>query len=67
MVRWLLKQQLFIHTDFEQGFIRAEVISYQDYIKLNGEVKAKEMGKMRLDGKEYKMQDGDMVHFRFNV
>ncbi|WP_341756673.1 MULTISPECIES: redox-regulated ATPase YchF [unclassified Candidatus Tisiphia] len=56
-----------IHTDFEKGFIRAEVISYQDYIKFNGEVKAKEMGKMRLEGKEYKMQDGDVVHFRFNV
>ncbi|WP_341764038.1 redox-regulated ATPase YchF [Candidatus Tisiphia endosymbiont of Beris chalybata] len=56
-----------IHTDFEQGFIRAEVISYNDYINLGGEVKAKEMGKMRLEGKEYKMQDGDIVHFRFNV
>lgn len=56
-----------IHTDFEQGFIRAEVISYNDYINLGGEVKSKEMGKMRLEGKEYKMQDGDIVHFRFNV
>lgn len=56
-----------IHTDFEKGFIRAEVISYQDYLILEGEVKAKEMGKMRLEGKEYKMQDGDIVHFRFNV
>ncbi|WP_341754743.1 redox-regulated ATPase YchF [Candidatus Tisiphia endosymbiont of Dioctria rufipes] len=56
-----------IHTDFEKGFIRAEVISYEDYINFNGEVKAKEMGKMRLEGKEYKMQDGDVVHFRFNV
>jgi hypothetical protein len=56
-----------IHTDFEKGFIRAEVISYQDYLNLGGEVKAKEMGKMRLEGKEYKMQDGDIVHFRFNV
>ncbi len=56
-----------IHTDFEKGFIRAEIISYQDYINLGGEVRAKEMGKMRLEGKEYKMQDGDVVHFRFNV
>lgn len=56
-----------IHTDFEKGFIRAEVIAYEDYITLGGEVKAKEMGKMRLEGKEYQMQDGDIVHFRFNV
>ncbi len=56
-----------IHTDFEKGFIRAEVISYDDYTKLGGEVKAKEVGKMRLEGKEYRMQDGDIVHFRFNV
>ncbi len=56
-----------IHTDFEHGFIRAEIISYQDYIDLGGEGKAKEMGKMRLEGKDYKMQDGDIVHFRFNV
>lgn len=56
-----------IHTDFEQGFIRAEVISCSDYINFKGEVKAKEMGKMRLEGKDYKMQDGDIVHFRFNI
>ncbi|MCZ6903867.1 MAG: redox-regulated ATPase YchF [Rickettsia endosymbiont of Ixodes persulcatus] len=56
-----------IHTDFEKGFIRAEVIGYEDYISLGSEVKAKEVGKMRLEGKEYKMQDGDIVHFRFNV
>ncbi|XVN42917.1 MAG: redox-regulated ATPase YchF [Candidatus Rickettsia vulgarisii] len=56
-----------IHTDFEKGFIRAEVISYDDYINFGGEVKAKEVGKMRLEGKDYKMQDGDIVHFRFNV
>ena len=56
-----------IHTDFEKGFIRAEIISYDDYINFNGETKVKEMGKMRLEGKEYKMQDGDIVHFRFNV
>ena len=56
-----------IHTDFEKGFIRAEVIAYDDYIKYNGETKAKEVGKMRLEGKEYVVQDGDVVHFRFNV
>ncbi|WP_347938928.1 redox-regulated ATPase YchF [Rickettsia oklahomensis] len=54
-----------IHTDFEKGFIRAEVIGYEDYISLGSEVKAKEVGKMRLEGKEYKMQDGDIVRFRF--
>ncbi|WP_341786894.1 redox-regulated ATPase YchF [Rickettsia endosymbiont of Cantharis rufa] len=56
-----------IHTDFEKGFIRAEVIGYEDYINLGSETRAKEVGKMRLEGKEYKMQDGDIVHFRFNV
>jgi len=56
-----------IHTDFEKGFIRAEVISYEDYVKNGGEVKAKEAGKLRVEGKEYVMQDGDIVHFRFNV
>lgn len=56
-----------IHTDFEKGFIRAEVISYEDYVQYNGEAGAKEVGRMRLEGKEYKVQDGDVVHFRFNV
>jgi GTP-binding protein YchF len=56
-----------IHTDFERGFIRAEVISYSDYIECKGEAKAKELGKMRLEGKEYIVQDGDVIHFRFNV
>ncbi|MDZ7842183.1 MAG: redox-regulated ATPase YchF [Gammaproteobacteria bacterium] len=56
-----------IHTDFERGFIRAEVISFEDYVVLNGEQGAKEAGKMRLEGKEYIMRDGDVVHFRFNV
>lgn len=56
-----------IHTDFEKGFIRAEVISYQDFISLGGEQKAKEAGKMRLEGKEYIVKDGDVMHFRFNV
>ena len=56
-----------IHTDFEKGFIRAEVISYDDFIKYNGESGAKEAGKWRLEGKEYLVQDGDVMHFRFNV
>ena len=53
-----------IHTDFEKGFIRAETISYTDYIDNNGENGAKEFGKMRLEGKEYKVADGDVMHFR---
>jgi len=56
-----------IHTDFEKGFIRAETIKYEDYVACNGEVGAKEVGKMRLEGKEYVVQDGDVMHFRFNV
>jgi GTP-binding protein YchF len=56
-----------IHNDFEKGFIRAEVISFNDYVTLGGESKAKEAGKMRLEGKEYIVQDGDVMHFRFNV
>jgi GTP-binding protein YchF len=56
-----------IHSDFERGFIRAEVIGYKDYVDAGGEVKAKEAGKMRTEGKEYLMKDGDIVHFRFNV
>ena len=56
-----------IHTDFEKGFIRAEVMSYQDLISCGNELKVKEAGKMRLEGKEYIMQDGDICHFRFNV
>ena len=56
-----------IHTDFEKGFIRAEVISYQDLIELGSEIKVREAGKARLEGKEYLMQDGDICHFRFNV
>ncbi|UNM96586.1 redox-regulated ATPase YchF [Ignatzschineria rhizosphaerae] len=56
-----------IHTDFERGFIRAEVIAYNDYVTLGGENAAKEKGKMRLEGKEYIVQDGDIIHFRFNV
>ncbi|GGD11690.1 redox-regulated ATPase YchF [Halopseudomonas salina] len=56
-----------IHTDFEKGFIRAEVIAYDDFIKYNGEAGAKEAGKWRLEGKEYIVKDGDVMHFRFNV
>ncbi len=56
-----------IHTDFERGFIKAEVVSYDDYVALGGEKGAKDAGKMRLEGKEYIMQDGDVVHFKFNV
>jgi GTP-binding protein YchF len=56
-----------IHTDFEKGFIRAEVIGFDDYIKYNGEAGAKEAGKWRLEGKEYIVRDGDVMHFRFNV
>ncbi|WP_119344299.1 redox-regulated ATPase YchF [Facilibium subflavum] len=56
-----------IHTDFERGFIRAEVISFNDYITNQGEKGAKEAGKARLEGKEYTVQDGDVIHFRFNV
>src|SRR5213076_1584546 len=56
-----------IHTDFEKGFIRAEVIAYDDYVRLGGETAAKEAGKMRLEGKEYVVNDGDVMHFRFNV
>ncbi|MEO1010160.1 MAG: redox-regulated ATPase YchF [Bacteroidota bacterium] len=56
-----------IHTDFEKGFIRAEVIPYSDYISFGSEQKVKEAGKMRVEGKEYIVQDGDVMHFRFNV
>ncbi len=56
-----------IHTDFEKGFIRAETIAFDDYVKFNGEVGAKEAGRMRLEGKDYVVQDGDVMHFRFNV
>ncbi len=56
-----------IHTDFEKGFIRAEVIAYEDFIQYEGENGAKDAGKWRLEGKEYVMKDGDVVHFRFNV
>ncbi|MEK6749606.1 MAG: redox-regulated ATPase YchF [Pseudomonadota bacterium] len=56
-----------IHTDFEKGFIRAEVIGYDDFIKYKGEAGAKEAGKWRLEGKEYIVKDGDLMHFRFNV
>ena len=56
-----------IHTDFEKGFIRAEVIGFDDYITGNGEQGAKDAGKWRLEGKDYTVVDGDVIHFRFNV
>jgi hypothetical protein len=56
-----------IHTDFEKGFIKAETVAYQDYIDCNGEQGAKEKGKMRMEGKEYVVKDGDVMHFKFNV
>ena len=56
-----------IHTDFERGFIRAEVAAYDDYVSCKGEQGAKEAGKLRLEGKDYMVRDGDVIHFRFNV
>ena len=56
-----------IHTDFEKGFIRAETIAYDDYIALNGESGARDAGKLRQEGKEYVVKDGDVLHFKFNV
>ena len=56
-----------IHTDFEKGFIRAEVIGYENFVAFNGEQGAKDAGKWRLEGKEYIVKDGDVIHFRFNV
>jgi ribosome-binding ATPase YchF (GTP1/OBG family) len=56
-----------IHTDFEKGFIRAEIIAYEDFVNHKGEAGAKAAGKWRLEGKDYVVMDGDVVHFRFNV
>ncbi|MCX8101786.1 MAG: DUF933 domain-containing protein, partial [Geminicoccaceae bacterium] len=56
-----------IHTDFAKGFICAEVIGYEDYVRLGGEQGAKEAGRMRLEGRDYVIRDGDVCHFRFNV
>jgi ribosome-binding ATPase YchF (GTP1/OBG family) len=56
-----------IHTDFEKGFIRAETIAYEDYVACKGETGAKDAGKLRLEGKEYVVKDGDVMHFRFNT
>ena len=56
-----------IHTDFEKGFIRAEVIKYDDYIRYGSEAAVREAGKMGVEGKDYVVQDGDIMHFRFNV
>jgi ribosome-binding ATPase YchF (GTP1/OBG family) len=56
-----------IHTDFEKGFIKAEVIGYDDFIKYESEAACREVGKLRIEGKEYLVKDGDVMHFRFNV
>ena len=56
-----------IHTDFERGFIRAEVVAYADFVACKGEQGAKEAGKLRVEGKDYVVRDGDVMHFRFNV
>ena len=56
-----------IHSDFERGFIRAETIAYDDYVKYGGEAGARDAGKLRLEGKEYVVADGDVMHFRFNT
>ena len=56
-----------IHTDFEKGFIRAETIAYDDYVACKGEAGARDAGKFRLEGKEYTVADGDVMHFRFNT
>ena len=56
-----------IHTDFERGFIRAETIAYDDYVACGGEAGARDAGKMRLEGKDYVVQDGDVMHFRFSL
>ena len=56
-----------IHSDFERGFIRAETIAYDDYVALNGEAGARDAGKLRQEGKEYVVKDGDVLHFKFNV
>ena len=56
-----------IHSDFEKGFIRAEVIKYDDYIHYRSEAACKEAGKISIEGKDYVVQDGDIMHFRFNV
>jgi ribosome-binding ATPase len=56
-----------IHTDFERGFIRAEVIAFEDYVNYRGEAGARDAGRLRLEGKEYIVREGDVMHFRFNV
>jgi ribosome-binding ATPase YchF (GTP1/OBG family) len=56
-----------IHTDFERGFIRAETIAYEDFIRYKGESGARDAGRLRLEGKEYRVREGDVLHFRFNV
>ncbi|MCL2526085.1 MAG: DUF933 domain-containing protein, partial [Coriobacteriia bacterium] len=56
-----------IHSDFERGFIKAEVVSFEDYVEYGGEKGARDVGKLRLEGKDYVVKDGDVMHFKFNV
>ena len=56
-----------IHSDFEKGFIKAEVIAYPDFVSCSGEQNAREAGKLRIEGKNYTVKDGDIIHFKFNV
>ena len=56
-----------IHSDIERGFIRAEVVAFDDFVRLGSDAKCREAGKLRLEGKEYVVRDGDIIHFRFNV
>ena len=56
-----------IHSDFEKGFIKAEVIAYSDFVSCSGEQNAREAGKLRIEGKNYTVKDGDIIHFKFNV
>jgi len=56
-----------IHSDFERGFIAAQIVSFEDLVNYGSEAKAREVGKLRLEGKEYVVQDGDVIEFRFNV
>ena len=67
LIKYPKKIKGVIHTDFEKGFIRAEVIAYEDFESLGSEAKVKEAGKMRVEGKNYTVKDGDVMHFLFNV
>ena len=67
MAQQLLKRRALLHTDFERGFIKAETIDYESYLAHNGEAGAREAGKLRQEGKDYIVKDGDIFHFKFNV